>query len=823
MNRQATHGAARKGEMTFDELVKACTGFEPYDYQRRIAAEGLPELLVAPTAAGKTQAVVLGWLYRRHFHPDPLVRASTPRWLVVCEPMRTLVEQVRNNVKKWIEKVEAAEPAFAKKVNFFVFMGGEPTEKNDWRLNAEADAIIIGTQDMLLSRALNRGFGSSRNLWPVEFGMLNNGCAWVFDEIQLMGPGLPTGRQLEAFRKNSPALLPHSSTWMSATVDAGALSTVDNRTIPEPLELSAEDRSGPLARRLNAAKTARELMLDPKKRDVELAANVTEKHRPGTLTLVILNTVADAQAVHAALLKRKVTAELTLLHSRFRRADRKRLVQELTSSLPAEGRICVSTQVVEAGMDLDAALLFTEAAPWASIVQRLGRCNRAGAIENAEMWWFPPVKPDKPVPYEANEIEAAIASLRSFEGQSLKADGLAALGPEPIRKLVPVLRRRDLENLFDTAPEIEGADIDVSPFVRDADERTVSVAWMELPGTAKDRNRFDVKRPSQAELCPAPLGKDLSDWVSKNNVYAYDVSNRHWIRARATELRPNLLLVTEPLTGGYTAERGWDPKSTAAVPSVVDDDADTHEVAEFEEGVDDDSASYNQQLWVTLSTHLLDTERAAERIAKAIGLTDDLTLVSLTAGRLHDIGKAHPIFQDTMRRGAEEAGWIHFDASAPLAKSRGRQRHRNAEGKRTTFRHELASALALLGEARPALDHLPEEHRFLCVYLIAAHHGRIRMSLRSLPGEPPDVVFGVRNGDVLPSVSIGALTVLASEIAPTQLLTIGTDESGVIPWRDRTEELRSRFGVFGLSLLESVVRLADWKASSAPSDEGLPQ
>ena len=38
-------------------------------------------------------------------------------------------------------------------------------------------AILIGTQDMLLSRALNRGYGMSRYRWPMHFGLLNNDCA----------------------------------------------------------------------------------------------------------------------------------------------------------------------------------------------------------------------------------------------------------------------------------------------------------------------------------------------------------------------------------------------------------------------------------------------------------------------------------------------------------------------------------------------------------------------------------------------------------------------------------------------------------------------
>ena len=40
--------------------------------------------------------------------------------------------------------------------------------------------ILIGTQDMLLSRALMRGYGMSRYQWPVHFALLHNdacGCS----------------------------------------------------------------------------------------------------------------------------------------------------------------------------------------------------------------------------------------------------------------------------------------------------------------------------------------------------------------------------------------------------------------------------------------------------------------------------------------------------------------------------------------------------------------------------------------------------------------------------------------------------------------------
>jgi CRISPR-associated endonuclease/helicase Cas3 len=99
-------------------------------------------------------------------------------------------------------------------------------------------------------------------------------------------------------------------------------------------------------------------------------------HRAGTLTLVVLNTVQAAQDVYRQL--RGGPADCTLLHSRFRGIERARLIADVTAC--PQDRIVISTQVIEAGIDLNAAVLVTEAAPWPSIVQRAGRCNRTGKI-----------------------------------------------------------------------------------------------------------------------------------------------------------------------------------------------------------------------------------------------------------------------------------------------------------------------------------------------------------------------------------------------------------------------------------------------------------
>jgi len=98
--------------------------------------------------------------------------------------------------------------------------------------------VLIGTQDMLLSRTLNRGYAAPRARWPMEFGLLNQDCLWVMDEVQLMDVGLATSAQLQAFREdsadNGQAMRPCRTWWMSATLQRGWL-----QKSPDTLKLGA--------------------------------------------------------------------------------------------------------------------------------------------------------------------------------------------------------------------------------------------------------------------------------------------------------------------------------------------------------------------------------------------------------------------------------------------------------------------------------------------------------------------------------------------------------------------------------------------------------
>ena len=203
----------------FRVFFKRATGVQegPYPYQERLARGPIQSRLIhVPTGCGKTAAVILAWLWRRRPEVD---RKNTPRRLVYCLPMRVLVEQTSDNAKTWLKNLGLRD-----EVGMHFLMGGEETDH--WDLYPERDAILVGTQDMLLSRALNRGYGMSRYRWPMHFGLLHTDCLWVFDEIQLMGSGLATTAQLDAFR----AALHQGrcqSFWMSATLQRDWVRTVD--------------------------------------------------------------------------------------------------------------------------------------------------------------------------------------------------------------------------------------------------------------------------------------------------------------------------------------------------------------------------------------------------------------------------------------------------------------------------------------------------------------------------------------------------------------------------------------------------------------------
>src|SRR5262249_18228485 len=198
----------------------------------------------------------------------------------------------------------------------------------------------------------------------------------------------------------------------------------------------------------------------------------------------------------------------------------------------------------------------------------------------------------------------------------------------------------------------------------------------------------DAPRLTRDELCPVSVG-EFKAFLKGKTAWQWNALDGRWQSVSEDELRPGLTLLLDSKVGGYDPRRGWDTTSKSEVPPV---DPGT---AESNEALSDDPQSwrtYTEKGWLTyvqtLAAHSREARQAAEKILAALndlGL-DEWCDEVIFATHHHDWGKAHPIFQETLHKGLAT-----FAANLPLAKSTSHARHT-----RKRFRHELASALALL-------------------------------------------------------------------------------------------------------------------------------
>ncbi|ABR48352.1 metal dependent phosphohydrolase [Alkaliphilus metalliredigens QYMF] len=95
--------------------------------------------------------------------------------------------------------------------------------------------------------------------------------------------------------------------------------------------------------------------------------------------LVICNTVKEAQRMYKLLKDSKKIRNLNLFHSNFIKKDRKEKEKQILEIGHRESKqygVWVTTQVVEASLDIDFDILITELSDLNGLFQRMGRCYR---------------------------------------------------------------------------------------------------------------------------------------------------------------------------------------------------------------------------------------------------------------------------------------------------------------------------------------------------------------------------------------------------------------------------------------------------------------
>lgn len=813
-----------------------------------------------PTGFGKTLGVLGAWYYNRVERRDP----SWPRRLVWVLPMRVLVEQTIHEARVALTRMgslwDEASTTHEGRVGVHALMGG--ANAGDWHLYPEREAVLVGTQDMLLSRALNRGYGAARGRWPMEFGILNTDCLWVLDEVQLMDVGLATSVQLQAFRlqEEQKGLRPCRTWWMSATLQPRWFETPDTTELQSrvvPVGLSDTDHSEAIWS-VKKPLERHEPLTPSAWAERAAALHSSPDQSGGRVTLLIANTVDRAVALHGELkrltlpsIKRKAKGgkatseqtpvldgvEVRLVHSRFRPYERTGWLEQFLSreACANANRIIVATQVVEAGVDISASLLMTEIAPWPSLVQRFGRVARygdPGAVHVIK------VEDKQAAPYEGEELAAAWEALGLLDEVGPSAlQTLEQRHPERLPALYPydprhLLLRQEVDELFDTTPDLTGADIDVSRFIRSTEERDLQVAWFDVAPI--ETGPAAARRPRREELCAVPFTK-AQEWLfgksSKRlqpgrRAWVWDYLDGSWRRAERADLYPGQVVVVSADSGGYSPEHGFDPDQRDPVPLVPLPTTETgggraspQELADASQDAEDLSAFQ----WKTIATHGREVGGVVERLAGTLGLSQQLTHLLNLAGRWHDVGKSHPAFQASIKSSERPAR--HDLAKAPAGAWRApcdlyKLEEPGPPRRRRGFRHELASALALfavlrrgapdhpalLGPWREALEACevpvevgasaesgppgPLEQEILALdapgfdllaYLVCSHHGKVRARLHATPHDQEYRASPAERAQVGSQPPMPVRGVLEGDRLPGLLLSDATGRSRELP------------------------------------------
>lgn len=466
----------------FGEFFAALNGgYAPFSWQEEvldhICEHGVwPERINAPTGSGKSSVVDI------HLFANALAAVGAaprvPRRLCVTVGRRALVDSQATRADKILECMEkapadeSAEQDILRRVAEALqsfqtsndkqgsapfetgHIRGELSNRNLPVTDISACAIIAATPDMYGSRALFRGYGSTKAARPRETALLAMDTVMVLDEAHMNRQLLHTTQRIAELQKcevslGVPTLQVVETTATPSTEDS------ESTTLGVDIEALDSPNDKELRRRVYSHK---ELVLHPidkwdgkpgNRAVVDAAVGAIkdflarreagedseEAHTVGC----IVNHVRTAISIKEKLTEDLAEEEVQLLVGRMRPYDLKKLQKENPGLFSTRGdksvKVVVATQTLEVGIDVDFADLVTELAPASSLAQRFGRVNRLGCRKDSKVVVIEPasgdlVKKDAP-PYKAVDLSNAYGWLEALNGAENPSVNPAAMVKNP--------------------------------------------------------------------------------------------------------------------------------------------------------------------------------------------------------------------------------------------------------------------------------------------------------------------------------------------------------------------------------------------------------
>jgi CRISPR-associated endonuclease/helicase Cas3 len=340
------------------------------------AAEKPPGLftLTAPTGCGKTLSS-LAFALRHIEHHNAVLPDGDPRRfrrIVVVIPFTSIIEQTASVYLRLFE--DEFGPEYVLEHHSSVAPRerqqdqGQDAEVLRLRRNRLASEnwsspIVITTNVQFFESLFSNRPSDCRKLHSLGRSIV------LFDEVQTLPPALVPS--LLSGVKVLTQDFGVTAVFMTATQPAFAAAGEAVVGGWNPTSISTDE--GGLAQALR-----RTQIHLPKPNEVMSLAQVADRIAEQTQALCVVNTTSEARQLFALL--REVSAEgLFHLSSRLcpqHRREKLAIIREqLAANLPCR---LVSTQLIEAGVDLDFPTAYRAIGPLDSIIQTAGRCNREG-------------------------------------------------------------------------------------------------------------------------------------------------------------------------------------------------------------------------------------------------------------------------------------------------------------------------------------------------------------------------------------------------------------------------------------------------------------
>lgn len=361
----------------FDSFYTHITDFAPYQYQVQVyelLLSGKNVILTVPTGAGKTWASVMPFLFARHTG-----NRSFPQKMIYSLPLRTLANSIHYDFNKTLKDKETF-------INISSIQTGE--YKNDPHFEKD---IIFSTIDQTLSSFLCFPLSLSKRQANINAGALI-GSYLVFDEFHLLDPKLSMATTIGALRTLNNLC---RFCIMTATLSEDYIEKLKSALDPKKQDNIAvvsikdfpEDEAKIKSLIIPEGYTAKKAITV--KDEKITAQTILKHHKIGSKTIVICNRVEKTQQLYNDITTSDLTgfhnlvglekSNVICIHGRFFDEDRKskeKKIKQLFGNENHESAILISTQVIEAGMDISCETMHVEISPVNSFLQRAGRCAR---------------------------------------------------------------------------------------------------------------------------------------------------------------------------------------------------------------------------------------------------------------------------------------------------------------------------------------------------------------------------------------------------------------------------------------------------------------